>query len=148
MLICSSESMEILAVLYTSRIACSQKPMLFFVRANCDGGVILFASHIFKSLFPCWYLIFSPNLPVKTVCFLLSHTTLVLGQSFNHVQQFLLQLSVLLHHPELRSPWFTFCLSVIVSYRLQCEDVYLEEVLWAFPRIFSCFALNEVCVLI
>lgn len=148
MLICSSESMEILAVLYTSRIACSQKPMLFFVRANCDGGVILFASHIFKSLFPCWYLIFSPNLPVKTVCFLLSRTTLVLGQSFNHVQQFLLQLSVLLHHPELRSPWFTFCLSVIVSYRLQCEDVYLEEVLWAFPRIFSCFALNEVCVLI
>ena len=148
MLICSSESMEILAVLYTSRIACSQKPMLFFVRANCDGGVILFASHIFKSLFPCWYLIFSPNLPVKTVCFLLNRTTLVLGQSFNHVQQFLLQLSVLLHHPKLRSPWFTFCLSVIVSYRLQCEDVYLEEVLWAFPRIFSCFALNEVCVLI
>lgn len=148
MLICSSESMEILAVLYTSRIACSQKPMLFFVRANCDGGVILFASHIFKSLFPCWYLIFSPNLPVKTVCFLLSRTTLVLGQSFNHVQQFLLQLSVLLHHPELRSPWFTFYLSVIVLYRLQCEDVYLEEVLWAFPRIFSCFALNEVCVLI
>lgn len=145
--------MEILAVLYTSRIACSQKPMLFFVRANCDGGVILFTSHIFKSLFPCWYLIFSPNLPVKTVCFLLSSTTLVLGQSFNHVQQFLLQLSVLLHHPELLSPWFcitlkVFCLSVIVSYRLQCEYVYLEEVLWAFPRIFSCFALSEVCVLI
>ena len=145
--------MEILAVLYTSRIACSQKSMLFFVRANCDGGVILFTSHIFKSLFPCWYLIFSPNLPVKTVCFLLSSTTLVLGQSFNHVQQFLLQLSVLLHHPELLSPWFcitlkVFCLSVIVSYWLRCEYVYLEEVLWAFPIIFSCFVLNEVCVLI
>ena len=81
-----------------------------------------------------------------SVCFLLSCTVLVLGQLLHHVQQFLLQLSVLFQHPELPlSPSFAFCFSVIVSYWwLQCEDVYSEDVLWTFPRIFFCLALNQV----
>ena len=90
----------------------------------------------------CWYMVFT-NQSELSVYFLLSYMVLVLGQPIHHVHQFFWQLFVLLHHPELPlSPSFTFSLSLIVWYLwLPCEEVYLEDVLWAFPTTFFCLIL-------